>query len=54
MEKTIGEQIEEITKAIDDKEFISKASNEELVAYLFLAEKMKRKLEKLAKLEDNK
>ena len=52
MDNYIGEQLRAITEAIEDKEFLSNATNEELVAYLFLVEKMKKKLEKLTKLED--
>jgi len=52
MEYNIGEQLRAITEAIEDKEFLSKATDEELVAYLFLVEKMKKKLEKLAKLDE--
>lgn len=52
MDNNIGEQLRAITEAMEDKDFLSKATDEELVAYLFLVEKMKKKLEKLTKLED--
>ncbi len=50
MEKNIGEKIAEITRELDEK-VINSASNEELMGYLFLVEKMKKKLEKAC---DNK
>ena len=52
MEKNLGEQIKNITDMIEDKEFLAKASDEELMGYLFLVEKMKKKLEKLVNLEN--
>ena len=45
MEKDLGKRIEEITEALDD-DMIKSASNEELMGYLFLVEKMKLKLKK--------
>ena len=47
MDINFEEKIKEITKAMEDKDFLEKATNEELMAYLFLVEKMKKKLEKL-------
>lgn len=49
MEKDIGKRLTEITEALDD-ETIKSASNEELMGYLFLAEKMKKKIEKALEL----
>lgn len=50
MESNFEEKIKEISKAMEDKEFLAKATNEELMAYLFLVEKMKKKLEKMVKM----
>lgn len=52
-DKSITEKIEEISKALEDKEFIESASNEELVAYMFLVEKLRMNLEKLVDLADS-
>ena len=51
MENNIGKQIKEISEAINDKELLANASNEELMSYLFLVEKMKQKLEKMVDME---
>ena len=50
MENDLGKKIMEISNAIND-ETIKNATNEELMGYLFLVEKMKKKLEKLCNLE---
>ena len=47
MEKNIGEQIDEISKMVSDEDFIESASNEELMTYLVMVEKLKRQLEKI-------
>lgn len=46
MEENLGKKIFEISKELDDEK-IKSATEEELMAYLFLVEKMKTKLEKL-------
>lgn len=51
MVNNIGEQIKKISDEIDKDEVLNSATNEELMGYLFLVEKMKKKLEKLVKLE---
>lgn len=50
MEKSLGEKIVDISNSMTE-ETIAKASNEELMGYLFLVEKMKIKLEEAVKLE---
>lgn len=50
MDRNIGEEIKKITDEIDNQDLKS-VSNEELMGYLFLVEKMKKKLEKLVNLE---
>ena len=50
MEKSLAEQMHEISEKINDDEFLKSASNEELIAYLFLVEKMKKKLKKACEL----
>ena len=50
MEKNLKEKIEEITNSLNE-ETIKSASNEELMGYLIMVEKMKKKLEKLVNLE---
>ena len=49
----IGKKIVELSEELDD-ETIKSATNEELMGYLFLVEKMKKKLEKAVKLEGDK
>lgn len=49
----LGEKIVEISERLDD-DMIKTATNEELMGYLFLVEKMKLKLEKAVKLEGDK
>ena len=51
MEKDLGKRLVEIIEELDDEK-IKLASDEELMGYLFLAEKMKKKLEKACKLEE--
>lgn len=46
MEKDLGKRIVKLTDELDE-ETIKSATDEELMAYLFLVEKMKNKLEKL-------
>ena len=50
MDKDISEKIKEITELMDE-ENIKNASNEELMGYLVLVEKMKKKLEKMVNIE---
>lgn len=49
----LGKKIIELSESLDD-ETIKNSSNEELMGYLFLVEKMKLKLEKAVKLEGDK
>ena len=49
----LGKKIIELSESLDD-ETIKTASNEELMGYWFLVEKMKLKLEKAVKLEGDK
>ena len=49
----LGKKIIEISNSLDD-EAIKTATNEELMGYLFLVEKMKKKLEKAVNLEGDK
>ncbi len=53
MENDLGKKIKEISDEMDAYT-LEGASNEELMGYLFLVEKMKVKLEKLIKIEDEK
>ena len=50
MDKDFGKKIREITD-IMDSETIKSASNEELMGYLVMVEKMKKKLAKMVNLE---
>lgn len=50
MENDLGKKMMEISEAIDS-DTIKSASNEELMGYLFLVEKMKKKLEKICNLD---
>lgn len=50
MEKDLGKRLTEIVESIDE-ETIKSANNEELMGYLFLAEKMKKKLEKACEMK---
>lgn len=50
MDKNFSEKIREITELMDE-ETIKKASNEELMGYLVMVEKMKKKLEKMVNIE---
>ena len=52
MENNLGEQIKKISQQIDNDETLSSATNEELIGYLFLVEKMKKKIEKLVNLDN--
>jgi hypothetical protein len=47
-EDNLGDQLEAIVNSIDD-DVIKNASNEELMGYLFLVEKMKKSIEKALK-----
>ena len=49
----IAKKIVELTESLDEKT-IKNATNEELMGYLFLVEKMKIKLEKAVNLEGDK
>lgn len=51
MNKNIGEEIKRITDEIDNQD-LKNVSNEELIGYLFLVEKMKKKIEKMVNLEE--
>ena len=48
--KELGKKIVELRNAMDDEK-IENATDEELMTYLFLVEKMKKKLEKLSDLK---
>lgn len=50
-ENNLGEKIKKIIDSVDD-ELLENASNEELMTYLFMIEKFKTKLEKIAKLDE--
>ena len=50
MASNLGEEIKKITDEIENQD-LKNVSNEELMGYLFLVEKMKKKLEKLVNLE---
>ena len=52
MGEDIAERIKNITDMVQDEEFLKNESDEELMGYLFLVEKMKKKIEKLVELED--
>ena len=49
----LGKKIVELSNSMNDKA-IKSATNEELMGYLFLVEKMKLKLEQAIKLEGDK
>lgn len=49
MKESIGKKIEEINEALNEN-VIKTATDEELMGYLFLVEKMKKKLEEAYKL----
>ena len=51
MTNDLGEKLKEISEYMTEEK-IKNMTNEELMGYLFLLEKMKAKLEKLAKLAD--
>ena len=53
MDKDLGKKIKEISDEMDAYT-LENASNEELMGYLFLVEKMKIKLEKIIRLEEDK
>ena len=48
--ENLGKKIYEISNLLDD-DMIKKASKEELMGYLFLVEKMKKKIEKACKID---
>lgn len=48
--KELGKKIVELSNVMDDEK-IENATDEELMTYLFLVEKMKKKLEKLSDLK---
>lgn len=48
--KELGKKIVELSNAMDDEK-IENATDEELMTYLFLVEKMKKKIEKLSDLK---
>lgn len=50
-ENNFGEKLKKIIDSVDD-ELLEKASNEELMTYLFMVEKFRNKLEKMAKLDE--
>ena len=50
MNVDLGKQIKNISDEME-KQDLSKVSNEELMGYLFLVEKMKKKIEKMVNLE---
>lgn len=50
MVEDLGRQIKEISDEIENRS-LDDVTNEELMGYLFLVEKMKKKIEKLVKLE---
>ena len=54
MKKDIGKQIHEIKQNMEDEELLSKASDEELMGYIFLSEKINKKIEKLEKMAHKK
>ena len=49
--ENIGKKIYEISEMLNEKT-VKEASNEELMAYLFLVEKMKKTLEKACKINE--
>lgn len=51
--KELSEKLLEITESLDD-ETIKSATDDQLMGYLFLVEKMKKKIEKAVKLEGEK
>ena len=51
MKEDFADKIKEITDQLDENT-IKNASNEELMGYLFLVEKMKKKLEDMVSMED--
>lgn len=54
MKKDVEKQIHEIKQKMEDEEFLSKASDEELMGYIFLSEKINKKIEKLEEMSHNK
>lgn len=53
MEENIRKQIRQIKQNMEDEEFLSKASDEELMGYIFLSEKINRKIKKIEDLAQN-
>lgn len=53
MKKGIEKQIHEIKQNMKDEEFLSKASDEELMGYIFLSEKLNKKIEKIEEMSHN-
>lgn len=50
MSKEIEKQIHEIKENLENEEFLANASDEELMGYIFLSEKLNRKIEKIEEL----
>ena len=53
-QEELGRQLKEITMILNDPDFIVSSSNEELMGYLFMDDKIKFKLQEMVDLEDNK
>ena len=53
-QEELGRQLKEITMILNDPNFIASSSNEELMGYLFMVDKIKFKLQEMVNLEDNK
>ena len=53
-QEKLGRQLKEITMLLNDPDFIAKSSNEELMGYLFLIDKIKFKLQEMVDLDGNK
>ena len=53
-QEELGRQLKEITMILNDPNFMAQSSNEELMGYLFMVDKIKFKLQEMVNLDDNK
>lgn len=51
-EEEFKAQFKEIITALNDPEFISKATNEELMGYLFMAQRVENRIQELVNMEN--
>ncbi len=53
MKNDMEKQMQQIKQNMEDEELLKKATDEELMGYIFLSEKLNKKIEKIEKLSHN-